>query len=187
MQKSLKSVLIIAAIVAALLLAYVAAGPYLAINGIRKALETQDVSALERHVDFPALRVNMKAHVEDYIARRGGGLAESGGLLGAMGLQVASGLGGAAVDAMVTPLGIGALLQGRSMWMRGTGQTVDGDTYGTPRPADPLRDAQLRYESTSRFTATVPDESGQPVVAVFQRQGLRWRLSDVRFDAPPTD
>ena len=48
--------------------------------------------------------------------------------------------------------------------------------------ADPLHDATLRYESTSRFTATVPDERGQPVLVVFQRQGLRWRLSDIRLD-----
>lgn len=182
MHKTLKTVLAVAALVVTLLLAYVAAGPYLAINGIRKALATQDVSALERHVDFPTLRVNIKAHVEDYVARQGGALAESGGLLGGIGKQLARGLGGAAVDAMVTPLGIGALLQGRSMWMRAAGRTVDGDVYGAPRPADPLQDAELRYESTTRFTATVIDETGQPVVAVFQRKGLRWRLSDVRFD-----
>jgi len=167
----------------ALLIAFVAAGPYLAINGIRTALAEQDVGALERHVDFPTLRVNMKAHVEDTIARQGGGIAESGGFLGALGLRVASGLGGTAVDTMVTPLGIGALLQGRSMWKRAIGQTVDGDTYGEPQPADPLKDAVLRYESTSRFTATVKDTDGEPVVAVFQRQGLRWRLTDIRFDA----
>ncbi|HWS77502.1 MAG TPA: DUF2939 domain-containing protein [Thermomonas sp.] len=176
--------LLAAGVVLVLLFAYVAAGPYLAINGIRSALAEQDASALERHVDFPKLRVNMKAHLEDAIVRRGGELAESGGLLGAIGLQVASGLGGAAVDAMVTPLGIGALLQGRGMWKKATGQTVDGDAYGAPQPADPLKDAKLRYESTSRFTATVQDTQGEPVVAVFQRQGLRWRLTDIRFDPP---
>lgn len=185
MNKTLNTVLTVVAVVAALLLTYVAAGPYLAINGIRNALENQDVSALERHVDFPTLRVNMKAHVEDYVARQGGALVESGGLLGGIGKQLARGLGGAAVDAMVTPLGIGALLQGRSMWMRAMGGTVDGDTYGAPRPADPLKDAELRYESTTRFTATVTDETGQPVVAVFQRKGMRWRLSDVRFNTAP--
>lgn len=182
MSMNSKRVLLAAILLAALVLGYVAAGPYLAINGIRKALAEQDVAALERHVDFPALRVNMKAHLEDSIVRRGGGLAESGGLLGAIGLKVASGLGGAAVDAMVTPLGIGALLQGRGMWKQATGQTVDGDAYGAPQPADPLQDAELRYESTSRFTATVRDAGGEPVVAVFQRKGLRWRLSDIRFD-----
>lgn len=181
---SMKHWIAAGALLLAALLAYVAAGPYLAINGIRAALAERDVSALERHVDFPALRVNMKAHLEDYIARQGGGIAESGGLLGAIGLQVASGLGGVAVDAMVTPLGIGALLQGHATWKRASGQTVDGDAYGAPQPADPLKDAKTRYESAARFTATVTGADGEPVVAVFQRKGLRWRLVDIRFDAP---
>lgn len=185
MTSGIKRALIVAGVLAVLLFAYVAAGPYLAINGIRTALAERDVGALERHVDFPALRVNMKAHVEDYIVRQGGGLAESGGLLGAIGLQVAGGLGGAVVDTMVTPIGLGALLQGHGMWKRATGQTVDGDTYGAPQPVDPLKDARLHYESASRFTATASGADGEPVVAVFQRQGLRWRLVDIRFDAAP--
>ena len=177
----MKKWLVLGALLLVSLLAYVAAGPYLAINGIRTALAAQDVAALERHVDFPTLRLNMKAHVEDYIASKGGGMAESGGPLGAIGLQIAGSLGNTAVDTMVTPLGIGALLQGRSMWMRASGQTVDGDTYGDARPADPLQDAITHYESASRFTATVRDERGQPIVVVFQRQGLRWRLVDIQF------
>jgi hypothetical protein len=185
MESRIKRALIATGVLAVLLLAYVAAGPYLAINGIRNALAERDAGALERHVDFPALRVNLKAHLEDYIVRQGGELAESGGLLGAIGLQVASGLGGVAVDAMVTPLGLGALLQGHATWKRATGQTVDGDAYGDPQPVDPLNDAQTRFESSSRFTATVTGTDGAPVVAVFQRQGLRWKLVDVRFDQPP--
>ena len=183
MTSGIKRALIVAGVLAVLLFAYVVAGPYLAINGIRTALGERDVGALERHIDFPALRVNMKAHVEDYIVRQGGEIAESGGLLGAIGLQVASGLGGAAVDTVVTPLGLGALLQGHATWKRATGQTVDGDAYGDPQPMDPLKDAKLRYESASRFTATAPGADGEPVVAVFQRQGLRWRLVDIRFEA----
>ncbi|MEO5963111.1 MAG: DUF2939 domain-containing protein [Thermomonas sp.] len=178
----MKKWLLVFALLLAAVAAYVAAGPYLAINGIRKALAAQDVAALERHVDFPTLRLNMKAHVEDYIARKGGGIAESGGLLGAIGMQIAGGLGNTAVDTMVTPLGIGALLQGHSTWMRASGQTVDGDTYGDPRPADPLKDATHHYESLSRFIATVPNDQGQPVTVVFQRTGLRWRLSDIQLD-----
>lgn len=179
----MKKWLLAGALLLMAILVYVAAGPYLAINGIRQALAAQDVAALERHVDFPTLRLNMKAHVEDYIARKGGGLAESSGLLGAIGLRIADGLGTTAVDTMVTPLGIAALLQGHNTWMRASGQTVDGDTYGEPRPAEPLKDAILHFESLSRFTAVVPNNHGQPVTVVFQRQGLRWRLSDIQFDS----
>lgn len=179
----MKKWIALAALLLALLLGYAAAGPYLAIHGIRAALAERDVAALERHVDFPALRVNMKAHVADYIARQE--VVESGGMLGAIGAQIAGGLGGVAVDAMVTPLGIGALLQGHASWKRATGQTVDGDAYGAPQPMDPLKDAKTRYESTSRFTATATGADGRPVVAVFQRRGLRWRLVDVRLEPAP--
>ena len=44
---------------------YVVAGPYLAIHGIRAALAEQDTAKLQRHVDFPSLRVNLRAQVED--------------------------------------------------------------------------------------------------------------------------
>jgi hypothetical protein len=105
----------------------------------------------------------------------------SSNLLGAFALSAANRMLGSAVDTMVTPLGIGALLQGRSMWKKAIGETVGGDTYAPPVPADPLKEAQHRYESPSRFTATVRDESGEPVTFVFTRQGLRWRLTDIRL------
>ena len=171
------------ALVVVLLLAlggYVAAGPYLAINGIREALAEQDTGKLERHVDFPALRVSIRSQLEDALARRAGSEVQSN-LFGAFALSVASNLLGTGVDAMVTPLGIGALLQGRTMWKKSIGDTVDGDTYGKPVPADPLKEAEHKYESPSRFTATVHDENGDPVVFVFKRRGLRWKLADIRL------
>jgi hypothetical protein len=171
------------ALVVVLLLAltgYVAAGPYLAINGIRQALAEQDTGKLEKHVDFPALRVSIKAQVEDSLARRAGSEMQSN-LLGAIALSVAGNILGSGVDAMVTPLGIGALLQGRSMWKKSVGETVDGDTYGKPVPADPLKDAEHHYESLSRFTATIRDEDGKPVIFVFKRNGLSWKLADIRL------
>lgn len=160
--------------------AYVAAGPYLAINGIRTALAEQDTGKLETHVDFPALRVSIKAQMEDALARRAGSDLGSN-LFGAFALSVASNVLGTGVDTMVTPVGIGALLQGRSMWKQALGQTVDGDAYGKPLPADPLKTATHKYESLSRFTATVHDEDGDPVVFVFKRKGLTWKLADVRL------
>ncbi|MEO6519149.1 MAG: DUF2939 domain-containing protein [Pseudoxanthomonas sp.] len=171
------------ALVLVLLLAvgtYVAAGPYLAINGIRTALAEQDTGKLERHVDFPALRVSIRAQVEDAMARRAGSDMQSN-IFGAIALSIASNVMGAGVDTMVTPLGIGALLQGRSMWKQSIGDTVDGDTYGKPIPADPLKSAVHHYESPSRFTATIQNEAGQPVVFVFKRKGLSWKLADVRL------
>ena len=159
--------------------AYVVAGPYLAINGIRTALIEQDTGRLERHVDFPALRVSIKAQMQDKLARRTGDMQSN--LAGAFALSIANNFVGSGVDAMVTPLGIGALLQGRSLWKKSLGETVDGDSYSKAVPVDPLKQAVRRYESSSRFTATVLDEDGKPMVFVFKRNGLRWKLADIRL------
>ena len=159
--------------------AYVVAGPYLAINGIRTALIEQDTGRLERHVDFPALRVSIKAQMQDKLARRTGDMQSN--LAGAFALSIANNFVGSGVDAMVTPLGIGALLQGRSLWKKSLGETVDGDSYSKAVPVDPLNQAVRRHESPSRFTATVLDEDVKPMVFVFKRNGLRWKLADIRL------
>jgi hypothetical protein len=173
----MKKLLVIGLLLAAVLglAAYVAAGPYLAIHGIRTALAEQDTGRLQKHVDFPALRVNLRAQVEDALARRAGTDVASN-LFGAAALSIANSLLGRGVDTLVTPMGIAAILEGRATWKRAV-----GETYAPAVPADPLKEATHRYESLSRFTATIHDADGDPLVFVFTRQGLRWRLTDIRL------
>ncbi len=178
MKKSLVIGLLLAAIIG--VASYVAAGPYLAIHGIRTALAEQDSGRLQKHVDFPALRVNLRAQVEDALARRAGTDVASNPF-GAAALSIANSLLGRGVDTLVTPMGIAAILEGRATWKRAIGETVGGDTYAPAVPTDPLKEATHRYESLSRFTATILDAEGDPVVFVFTRQGLRWRLTDIRL------
>ncbi|MBO9717872.1 MAG: DUF2939 domain-containing protein [Pseudoxanthomonas sp.] len=169
-----------AVLVALALLAWVAAGPWLAVRGIEQAIERRDTAALERHVDFPRLRVNLKAQLEDRMVRAAGEDV-AGNLLGAVALAMAGRATGVAVDALATPTGIGALLQGHVLWQRAGGRTVGDDTWAATEPARPLQGAHLRYESLSRFTGTVEHANGTRTVFVLQRQGLRWRLVDIRL------
>ncbi len=88
-------------------------GPYLTMQGLSKAIEQRDTAALEHYVDFPRVRSSLRAQLNDYLVRQAGpDIAASpwGTLLYGLGNQ----LGGAAVDTLVTPIGIGALLQGMS-------------------------------------------------------------------------
>src|SRR5690606_41566308 len=68
---------------------------------------------------------NLKAQLDDQLVRRAGSDLQSS-LFGAVALGVAGRLTGAAVDVMVTPAGIAALLQGHGVWKRATGDTADG-------------------------------------------------------------
>lgn len=177
----MKKLVVALVLLVVLALAAVAAGPFVAVRGIRNAVEAQDTAALARYVDFPTLRANLKAQVEGQIARRAGPDAQAN-LFGALALRLAGSVTGGIVDAMVTPAGIGALIEGRGLWHRASGGGIREDNaYAHSAPDDVLRDAGYRFESASRFTATVPSADGPPLVFVLTRDGLTWRLTDIRL------
>lgn len=172
------------------LVAYVGAGPYLTVRAIRSAVEKQDAAALSKQVDFPALRASLKAQLTDRLVREAGPDVQSSAL-GAIGLSIAGGLVGGAVDAMITPTGLGALMEGRKVWKRvddgfpspsaTTPPAADGENPAPTAAPRPFDGAKYRYESLSRFTATVQDDSGRPIQFVMTRDGLNWKLSDIRL------
>ncbi len=160
-----------------LLVGYVVAGPWLAINGIRNLVADGEYGQLWRFVDFEQLRQSLKPQIQRRIA---------GGVAGRMGTgDVSEAVGGVtaliaepAIDAMVSPVGIATLLHGSALAKRASGQR---DADGKVRLQDPLRDAKTRYQSPSLFTATVPSDTGKPVVFEFRRSGLVWKLAGIRL------
>lgn len=184
----MKKWLVLAVILLLTLATYVAAGPYLTVRAIRSAVVAQDAAALSRQIDFPALRTSLKAQINDRMVRRAGADMQASPL-GAFGMTIAGAVAGSTVDAMVTPMGLGAMVQGRILWQRlddglssmhPSSMDPSISAASTPAP-EPLHDPLYRYESTSRFTATVRDGNGRPVVYVLTRHGLQWQLSDIRL------
>ncbi len=162
-----------------LLLGYVAAGPYLTVHAIREAVRNEDSRALSKQVDFPALRESLRLQLADAIVREAGPDLQSN-LLGAIGLRLAGSAAGTGVDMMVTPVGLSALMRGQRLWSLAGGASptqVRPDAEREP----PLADAHYRYNSTSRFTATVRDDRDRPIEFVLTRKGLTWKLSDIRL------
>jgi len=174
----MKKWLIALAVVLVLLLGYGVAGPWLAIRGIHSAVEARDPNRLERYVDFPTLRANVRARVAKRLLASA--TAPSGRVVGDdLGRALVGKISDHAVDAMVSPMGIALLLEGRALAHRATGK---GPGIGEKDDAaDPLLHAKTRFESPSRFTATVDSAEGRPVVFVFERHWLSWKLSDIRL------
>lgn len=178
----MKKWLVLLAFVVLALAAYVASGPYWTVRAIRHAIQAQDAAALADEVDFPALRASLKAQLGDRLVRKAGPAVQSN-LFGAFGIRLAQGLTDAAVDSMVTPLGLGAVMEGRKEWLYASGGFARTETSRPPSAStrEPLRDVDYRYESPSRVTATVRDAQGNATVLVLTRKGMQWRLSDIRL------
>jgi hypothetical protein len=134
--------------------------------------------ALAKQIDFPALRSSLKAQLDDRMVRSAGADMQASPL-GAFGLTIAGAVAGTTVDAMVTPTGLGALMQGHILFKR----FGDGLSSSEPSSPEPLHDPSYKYESTSRFIATTHDANDRPIVFVLTRHGLQWQLSDIQL--PP--
>lgn len=176
----MKKWLAVVIVVLVLALGWIAAGPFFAINGIRQAVKAQNAAALSEYIDFPAVRTSLKQQVDDYVVRRAGADVQSS-LLGSIALQLASGATDGIVDMMATPAGLAALMEGRNFWHRLRGQRSSEDSYATAPARDPLEGAKYRYESPSRFTATLDNADGDPVVFVLTRNGFAWKVTEVRL------
>ena len=178
-------------VLVALLVAWVAAGPYMTIRAIRSAVHTQDAGELAEQIDFPTLRASLKAQLIDAMVREAGPDVQSN-VFGALALTMGTGVVNGVVDGMVNPAGLSAVMQGRRVWRNANDSFARPplDAQGEPLPAAQerpvLHDAVMRYESTTRFTATIEDEAGRPIVFVLRRDGLRWRLADIRLPLDDT-
>ena len=175
----MKKLIALMLVVVLALLAYVGGGPFLTMRSIRNAVERGDTRTLSQQVDFPLVRASVHAHLEDYVARTAGDSSDSNPLR-MFAAKVTGTLTAGVADALVTPAGIGALLQGRSVVRRAMGYPPEKSDPAQPA-FDPLRGATYQYKSASAFHATVRNADGVPIVFVFTRDGLRWRLTDIRL------
>jgi hypothetical protein len=176
-SKKLKWILAIAIGLLLALFAYAAAGPYLAVNGIRNLVASKQYGELWRFVDFDRLREDLRPQVQERIARGilgRVGPSQTGRTIGEVTAMVAK----PAIDAMVSPQGIATLLTGSALARDMAGKV---ETDGRAHAADPLQGAKTRFESASLFTATVANAEGKPVVFEFHREGLSWKLAGLRL------
>ena len=172
----------LALVVVALLavLGYVVAGPWLAINGIRRITASGNVAELWRFVDFDQLRASVGPQIRERIARQlleRVGSSEQPQTLA----QVTELIGKRPIDALSSPEGIQHLLRNNILTPAASPAGGSAAANATRPPSDPLKDAVTHFESASLFTATVPNADGKPLVFEFRRDGLSWKLTGLRL------
>lgn len=149
--------------------------PYLALRELQAAAEAGDAQALNEVVDFAALRGSVKSEIQGAVSREIS--KDAGNPFAAIGSAVTGMLVDPVVNAAVTPEGI-------SLMMKGRRPTDDSDEKkdGDENWRDDVK-IDRGWEGTDRFVVQYRDaKTGDEQVAlVMRREGLRWRLSGVRF------
>ncbi|RDI96654.1 DUF2939 domain-containing protein [Meiothermus sp. QL-1] len=130
--------------------------PLLALGGLQRAIERKDTRAIERYVDFPAVKEDLKGKL---MARMAQEAQKDTSGFGALGLLFAGALIDPLVEALVTPEGLAAI---------GTGMEPGQAEVGAVRGWQVRR---LGFSEVFVHQKGNPDEG-----LVMRRKGLGWQV-----------
>ncbi len=156
------------------------AWPYWCAYSLARGAETGDRAALERYVDWPALRTSAKEEV-------GGALMAAQGALGGLGVgpsaaDLGSALVGQAVDAALTPQAVSEMIaRSKSGGSAGGAGRTAGPGGIIPAKFSRENVKWAFFESPTSFVVDLaPRADREEIVKLrFRLDGFVWKLSDV--------
>ena len=176
----------VAALVVGLFLIAFCASPVFAVRGIIGAAKAGDEAALSQRVDFPAFRDSLKDELNArLVAEMRADPRARDSALGGLSLMLAPALVSGAVDALVTPRTIVAMVE--------TAEAPDPmDREPEPPASGRDRDIQRNYGyrglNSFAVTLTDPDRPDEPIDLLLERRGLfGWKLAGVDLPERPAD
>ncbi len=166
--------------------AYLAATPFISINQFREALEQRDLPAIERHVDFPAVRESLKEQLKAKLMEEIGPRSEGSSWvnlgLGALGSAIAEPMIEAAVKVYVSPAGMKALMAGMEPAMPDGIQSAGAQPTDQTITSGAAADVQLSYKTPNLFVISSRDSTPpqQTIKFNFERSNLvDWKLTSI--------
>jgi Protein of unknown function (DUF2939) len=141
------------------------ASPGWTLSAMRDAANAKDFAALSAHVDYPALREDMKSEFAAAMAAQG---SKDGGALGGVGAAIGMAIANKMIDGLISPEGI------RIMF------AAAGAAGGKP-PASlggKGDDFTIERSGLSEFKVVQKGDGDKPQM-VFRRDGLSWKLSGI--------
>jgi Protein of unknown function (DUF2939) len=163
--------------------------PYLTVQGIQKAASEKDTQEISKHIDYPALRENIKAQIQTQLQKEMAKQVQSSNPFAAFGMAFAQSMVEPMVNTIVSPGAISAAMQGKSPSAKKDFAKNDVEqAQNTPPPQDPSSEPEISmgYESFNAFVVQVKSKKAdqQSLGLVFKRNGLDWKLSELRLPEP---
>lgn len=170
--------IVLAVLAAGFLVAYFAS-PLLAVRALVRAAETGDEAGLSRQVDFPAFRESLKGELNDrLLAEMRQRLGQEDSALAGFGMLLAPSIVSGAVDALVTPQAVAAMVTEARAPAQG-----ERSSPPTKTPSDrPEIKQSYGYRNLDTFVLTLTDEArpGRRLHLLMDRRGLfDWKLSGI--------
>lgn len=158
------------ALAAALPAGWYAASPHYTIAAMQQAAVSADASALEAHVDFPALRQSLKSALTTRLAAQTRADASP---LAAFGASLALSFVDPFVESAVSPEMLRLALAGAAEF------APQPEIQALALIASPR--IEIERDGLNRFTASLEGAPANAPQAIFHRHGLGWKLTELRL------
>lgn len=178
-MKQLTSLLMV---VLFLFLFYVFVSPYWVAYQIQQAVQHNDAKHLAQYIDFPMLQNNLKQRIHLRVLEVQDAHPEDP--LHILSRVFATRLINKVVDFTLTPEGIALLLQGKEL-KESISFSQPLDSASTDHPIEQTPSVKLdysgHYESFNQFEVTLLTEQAQEIQFILHRDGLSWKLVDIKL------
>ena len=171
-----------------------AASPLLAFSQLKEAARTGDHDRLEALVDFPAVRENLKQQVDSKAVRAARGASGISYPVVAILGRLGAALGDKAVDKLVTPASISAMVTlGEARRGHRSKDKTDATDAAPPAEAaasPPNVVTRYAYLTPDRFRVAVAPASrpNTAVALILDRKGLfSWRVEEIELPGKKSD
>lgn len=154
---------------------YVAVSPYITVYQIKSAAERKDGEALSEYVDFVSLRQNFKDQMNAMFMRKMDSQEMKDNPFAMLGVAFVGMMVDRAVETYVTPAGITQLMAGRTPNLD---QKGDSEQNLSEVTTTPFSDADLSYESFSKFAVTVQRDTDE-FKFILRRRGIGWKITEI--------
>jgi hypothetical protein len=162
------------------------AWPFLALQGLVRAVEQRDAAALGQYIDLPSIRRDLSAQVFEAHARISGTPMPRGGVAGAIAASMAEPL----LERVASPEALIELLRGGGAPASAQGESPltlpSLRTYGAGDPWQVFLGSELGFD---RFAFSYPPGAArnQQFRLEWKLSGWRWKLFAVKLPAAITD
>lgn len=166
---------IIATSVSLLVGGWLFATPYIAASSMESAIESQDAEKISKYVDFPALKENIKASINEAVLEEAA-KAGKNDVASQMGAAMAAAFIGPMVDAMISPQGLAMMVGSKSK----PGEPPKKTASIKDNPDTKITQG---YKDFNTFGVDITDKpSNKTISLIFKRSEIyQWKLSAAVF------
>ena len=175
----MRKIFSVLAAMAVLLVAYIAAGPYLTVYHIKQALDKSDTVKLEKHINFPAVRQDVKQQIQQKLELELSKSANNNPMTQLLGNAFLNNMADKLLESYVTAEGIQQLMQGVDP-AASTDQRKH--TTHTSNSDAALSGARTYFHSHDTFLVDVKtNKQGDIMTLRLSRTGLTWQLTGIQM------